>query len=370
MLDHYITTNSILPTSTIQRLVSKGVPEGIREEVWFWLSGGSSVALERNPHYKDLLDQDGGFGELIDLDVSRTFCEEKNWQKKGGAKILKRLLRAYSVRNPMVGYCQGMSYVAALLIDCCSEEVAFCCLCALIEDGPMPPDYYTSLKGAVVDRLVLEELAEQYLKGLCGALENEQRSLSEFSFLTIPWYLCLFTATLPVDVSTRIWDFYLANGMCVIFRVSLGILMVAQGPIVSGEDSLNDLRDLIEKSINELGVCDVPDYCTAFNKVTNTVIDVMRESKRKEIEKEEEVDRKFGRKTDNMDRCFLTVKDSPEPTEKVDDDYFQVEKRRADSGGSSGRRGERLMQELGDFMMATFPAGRRRRKGERRLQNM
>ncbi|KAF4745659.1 hypothetical protein FOZ62_029164, partial [Perkinsus olseni] len=365
ILDHYITTNSAIPTPVVQRLVRKGIPRSVREGAWFWLSGGSAVARDRNPGYCSLLGVDGDYAELIDLDVSRTFCGEKEWQKKGGAKILGRILRAYSLRNPMVGYCQGLSYMGALLLEVCSEEVAFCCLCALVEDGSMPPDYYTSLKGAIVDRLVLEELAKQNVKGLCGALEEEGRSFDEFSFLAVSWFLCLFTATLPVEVSVRVWDFYMTYGICVIFRVSLGILTVAQGPIVEGAEDINDLRDLIEKSLNEIGVCDVPDYCMSFNKVTNTVVETLRESKRKRMSREEEIDRKMGKKEDALDRCFLAVIDRPEesPEKKVNENYFQVDRERTSSSAASGgRRDARLLGELEDFMMFKKPHHHRRRR--------
>ncbi|KAF4727594.1 hypothetical protein FOZ62_027528, partial [Perkinsus olseni] len=365
VLDHYITTNSAIPTPVVQRLVRKGVPRSVREGVWFWLSGGSAVARDRNPLYCSLLEVDGDYAELIDLDVSRTFCGEKEWQKKGGAKILGRILRAYSLRNPMVGYCQGLSYIGALLLEVCSEEVAFCCLCALVEDGSMPPDYYTSLKGAIVDRLVLEELAKRNLKVLCGALAEEGRSFDEFSFLAVSWFLCLFTATLPVEVSLRVWDFYMTYGICVIFRVSLGILTVAQGPIVEGVEDINDLRDLIEKSLNEIGVCDVPDYCMSFNKVTNTVVETLRESKRRRMSREEEIDRKMGKKEDALDRCFLAVIDRPEesPEKKVNENYFQVDRERTSSSAASGgRRDARLLGELEDFMMFKKPHHHRRRR--------
>ncbi|KAF4690290.1 hypothetical protein FOZ60_000359 [Perkinsus olseni] len=350
ILDHYITTNSAIPTPVVQRLVRKGVPRSVREGAWFWLSGGSAVARDRNPGYCSLLGVDGDYAELIDLDVSRTFCGEKEWQKKGGAKILGRILRAYSLRNPMVGYCQGLSYIGALLLEVCSEEVAFCCLCALVEDGSMPPDYYTSLKGAIVDRLVLEELAKQNVKGLCRALEEEARSFDELFFGGI-----LVSVLVHGDLA------------CGSLGSSLGFLhdLWNLRPIVEGVEDINDLRDLIGKSLNEIGVCDVPDYCMSFNKVTNTVVETLRESKRRRMSREEEIDRKMGKKEDALDRCFLAVIDRPEesPEKKVSENYFQVDRERTSSSAASGgRRDARLLGELEDFMMFKKPHHHRRRR--------
>jgi hypothetical protein len=53
-----------------------------------------------------------------------------------------------------VGYCQGMNFVAAMLLLVLSdEEHAFWCLCALVED--VLPGYYShAMVAAEVDQLV------------------------------------------------------------------------------------------------------------------------------------------------------------------------------------------------------------------------
>ena len=52
-------------------------------------------------------------------------------------EALRRVLVAYSVHEPVVGYCQGMNYLAAMLLLCmrqCEEE-AFWVLASLIDPG-------------------------------------------------------------------------------------------------------------------------------------------------------------------------------------------------------------------------------------------
>ncbi len=50
-----------------------------------------------------------------------------------GQAMLFNILAVYARVNPAVGYCQGMAYVAAVLLMHMAEEEAFWCLVALLE---------------------------------------------------------------------------------------------------------------------------------------------------------------------------------------------------------------------------------------------
>ena len=38
---------------------------------------------------------------------------------------LRHVLQAIVIRNPTIGYCQGMNFIAARLLNCMKEEEAF-----------------------------------------------------------------------------------------------------------------------------------------------------------------------------------------------------------------------------------------------------
>jgi hypothetical protein len=63
----------------------------------------------------------------IDLDVNRTYRDNIMFRERYGVKqqSLFNILCAYSVYNSEVGYCQGMSQVAALLLVYMDEEDSF-----------------------------------------------------------------------------------------------------------------------------------------------------------------------------------------------------------------------------------------------------
>lgn len=72
-------------------------------------------------------------------DVPRTFPHNAWVASAEGQASLRRVLLAFSVHKPDVGYCQSMNYIAAMLLLCLelSEERAFWVMVALIDDNGM-----------------------------------------------------------------------------------------------------------------------------------------------------------------------------------------------------------------------------------------
>lgn len=72
----------------------------------------------------------------IDLDVNRTYRDHIMFRERYGLKqqALFNILSAYSVYNREIGYCQGMSQIAALLLMYLNEEDAFWALSVLVCD--------------------------------------------------------------------------------------------------------------------------------------------------------------------------------------------------------------------------------------------
>ena len=70
-------------------------------------------------------------------DLPRTFPLNAWVGSPEGQDALRRVLLAFSVHKPDVGYCQSMNYVAAMLLLCLdlSEERAFWVMVALIDDN-------------------------------------------------------------------------------------------------------------------------------------------------------------------------------------------------------------------------------------------
>ncbi len=67
---------------------------------------------------------------------------------------MKNVLIAFSRRNPFIGYCQGLNFIAFFLLTMqFTEEEAFFLLSTMLE-SIIPMDYYTNMIGVVCDQQI------------------------------------------------------------------------------------------------------------------------------------------------------------------------------------------------------------------------
>lgn len=115
--------------------------------------------------------------ETIEKDLHRQFPDHEMFRKKGtGKQDLFRVLKAWVLYNPQVGYCQGQAPVASLLVMNMTGNITFkhtfINLLILAEDAfwslvsiceNFIPGYYDEGLGAIqMDGLVLEGLLKKY----------------------------------------------------------------------------------------------------------------------------------------------------------------------------------------------------------------
>ena len=114
----------------------------LRLGVWMDLSGAKK-AYEHNPRlYSDLLktQYQKEIVEIIKIDIPRTFPENIYFDVHKNE--LFNVLIAFAQQNPSVGYCQGLNYIAGLiLIVTKNEPSTFWLLKHLVED--VAPGYHT-----------------------------------------------------------------------------------------------------------------------------------------------------------------------------------------------------------------------------------
>ncbi|KAF5379653.1 hypothetical protein D9615_005777 [Tricholomella constricta] len=206
------------------RLVKSGIPLVYRSKVWLECSGGLEM---REPGlFQDLLAELEGPGSVlgeIEKDVGRTMPLNMFFGGDGaGVEKLRRVLIAYSRRNPAVGYCQGMNLITStLLLVHADEEEAFWTLSAIVE-RILPEDFFSpSLLPSRACPLVLLDYVQEFVPKLHAHLTELGVDLAAICF---SWFLSLFTDCLPVETLFRVWDVFLVDGLDVLFRVALGIL--------------------------------------------------------------------------------------------------------------------------------------------------
>lgn len=136
-----MTKNWDLPKSKekLHKRIYKGIPNSLRADVWKKLLNVDKMKMAKIGMYenmKQLARQYSTDARQIDSDVNRQFREHINYRERYSIKqqSLFNVLTAYAMYNSEVGYCQGMSGLAGVLLMYMDEEDAFWALHILLTD--------------------------------------------------------------------------------------------------------------------------------------------------------------------------------------------------------------------------------------------
>ena len=157
----------------------------------------------------------------VEKDLPRTFPAHPLLDGVG-RDALRRVLLAYARYNPKVGYCQGLNFLAGLLLLLMPEESAFYVLGTIVED--ILPGYFVTkqMLAPSVDQKILRVFVSQKLPTLLETLDKFNIPLSA---ITLNWFLCLFVNCLPWETALRVWDMLLfKRDRTVLFQVTLALL--------------------------------------------------------------------------------------------------------------------------------------------------
>uniref|UniRef100_UPI00398E8A8B carabin isoform X2 n=1 Tax=Pristiophorus japonicus TaxID=55135 RepID=UPI00398E8A8B len=175
----------------------------------------------------------------IVLDVERSFPTHcslmgRNPEAKEGQAKLFRILSAYAKYNPQIGYCQGMSYIAAMLLMNMREEDAFWALVVLLEKPKYLAGFYEhSLHTIQRHAKIFQQLLKHRMPCLWQHMEDLE--VAPLLFITT-WFLTLFTSLPCWDSVLVIWDLIILDGINVIFSTGLCILQLLEPRLLTMSD--------------------------------------------------------------------------------------------------------------------------------------
>ncbi|XP_041771586.1 TBC1 domain family member 9 [Anopheles merus] len=226
---------SMFRTTDTINLVIEGIPDQLRREVWLIFSGAIHMKMMQPNLYQQLVtkakDQSPVSFEEIERDLHRSLPEHPAFQTSIGITALRRVLQAYALRNPEIGYCQAMNIVSSVFLIYCDEEDAFWILCCLCES--LLPDYYNDrVVGAQIDQGLLDELIASHLPNLHVKLTE----LGVIRMISLSWFLTIFLSVMPYESALHIIDCFLCDGAKVIFIIALKILEWNQEKLLNCSD--------------------------------------------------------------------------------------------------------------------------------------
>lgn len=133
------------------------------------------------------------------------------------------MLKAFSVYNAEVGYCQGMGFITATLLMYMEEEDAFWGLVRLCDAYGMSGLFKPGFPALSQCFTIFNSLLEGFLPSLA---EHLQENGVNVDLYCPQWFLTLFIVTLPFALVLRVWDIFLYEGMVGIFLVAISLLKI------------------------------------------------------------------------------------------------------------------------------------------------
>ena len=159
---------------------------------------------------------------IIELDIERTFPELGLFKGNSPmAEDLREILRVFVISRPDIGYIQGLSFIAGLLLLNMDKFKAFISLMNLVLNPIILP-FYKMNNELIQQRLKLFKQVFYFnLPELCEHFD-EMGLLPENYFLT--WNMTLFTHDVNIELANRIWDVFMIDGVKAIYSAAVVFL--------------------------------------------------------------------------------------------------------------------------------------------------
>lgn len=232
--------------SQVNALIDQGVPNDLRALIWMVLANDSNKSHLRLK-YPELIEQSSPCEKLIRRDISRTYPEHKFF-KEQGQEALYNVIKAYSLHDREVGYCQGSPFIVGILLLQMPEEEAFCVLVELMESYKMREFFKPSMRELSLNLYVLNELIQEHIPALHTHFKAQGFHPTTYAS---QWFLTMFATVLPLSCIFRIMDIFLwEQTYDIIFQVGLSLLKEGEKYLLQQdiEGMLQYFRSMVYKN--------------------------------------------------------------------------------------------------------------------------
>lgn len=256
----------------------KGIPSEFRGAAWFWYAGGYELLNRNHGLYDQLVEKvmaspSNDDKEHIERDLHRTFPDNLHFKPENAdaagpsgsnpqhptvptetqmIQSLRRVLYAFSLHNPKVGYTQSLNFITGMLLLFLPEEKAFWML-HIMTSVYLPGTHEISLEGANIDLWILMVLLRDTMPAIYAKIASiggaptgrgktppltVNSRLPDITLGLTNWLMSVFIGTLPLETTLRVWDIFFYEGSKTFFRVSLAIFKACERDILAVSDPM------------------------------------------------------------------------------------------------------------------------------------
>jgi TBC1 domain family member 10 len=214
--------------SKLKSRIRKGIPNCLRGRLWYLLADADTIKDNFPTNYYShllSLETQRNVETEIGGDLNRTYPHNKKFIENEGKEQLFRVLKAYAIMDPEVGYTQGMSFIAAMFLMFMNEEDAFWMLVTLLTQYEFR-EFYVQGMPKVYKCLYV---ANGLLQNKCGKVfrKLKENGVSVLTYAT-QWFITGFTSSFTIETVLRVWDCFFYEGPKVFYRVYLAVMMLSE----------------------------------------------------------------------------------------------------------------------------------------------
>lgn len=241
----------------LKEYIRKGIPLYLRPLAWQYLSSSNMTDLKEK--FKDYLKKPSICEKIIRRDVDRTYPDQELFKNGNGQESLFNIMKAYSIYDPEVGYCQGSAFICGLLLlQNIPEEETFAIFVQIMQQYHLREVFKPNMYYLGLCMYQLECFVEDLLPDLHSHFITQSFHTSMYSS---SWFLTLFTTSLTLPLVCRIMDIFLNEGLEIIFRMALALLEFHKDNLL-----LLDMEGLLKYFQKELLLKHENDHDTILNR--------------------------------------------------------------------------------------------------------
>ncbi|SOV11758.1 GTPase-activating protein, putative [Plasmodium gaboni] len=210
-----------------------------------------AILLEENTYiseeyYKELKNRKSMYDKTIEKDINRTFPNNPHFINKNMNMQNKLLdiLKVCSLYYERIGYCQGMNYIAGILLLVFRKNIdTIRCFISMLKNYNIKGMFsynFPQLKKIIYQ---LNILIKAYIPKLFYYF---RRKKIKIDFFCVNWFLTLFSQDLSFENTLKLWDLFFLFGIKILMKFTLILLYYHENNIIhlSYDEALTYLKTI------------------------------------------------------------------------------------------------------------------------------
>ncbi|ATY64391.1 RabGAP/TBC [Cordyceps militaris] len=267
LVKDYQQTAARLPT-LLSNKIRKGIPPPLRGVVWVSMSGSRDAQLEEQ--FDRFSGESSPYELIIGKDLGRSFPGVDMFRdpEGDGQRMLGNVLKAFSLYDTKIGYCQGLAFLVGPLLMHMPDKQAFCVLVRLMDRYNLRTCFLPDLSGLHVRIYQFRELLRLNFPALSAHLEELQVETAYVS----QWFLSFFAVTCPLPMLFRVYDVIFAEGASeTLMRVSLSLMRKNEARLLACQELEDVMQLLLSRGLWDCYHYDADDFVQDFASLTSIV---------------------------------------------------------------------------------------------------